>query len=189
MDCGKELYTKEEKDELLQLARGSIEAYLSGNDVDNPISQINEKFIQDGSCFVTLHTEDGDLRGCIGNIMATEPLYNNIIHNAQNSAFQDPRFPAVASLEELDKLHIEISILTPPVRIKGYHDYIVGKHGIILQNGESGAVFLPQVAPEQGWDRDTTLTHLCLKAGLARDAWKEPVTLFDVFEAVVFCEN
>lgn len=181
-----DIYSKEEKKLLLDFARKTIEAALKNE--EGP-SALPEKFDEPGSCFVTLHTESGNLRGCIGSIQAYEPLSKNIASNAINAAFRDPRFPNVASLEELSKLELEISIMTPPQPISSPDEFTVGKHGIILMANGRSAVFLPQVAPEQGWDRETTLAHLSMKAGLPHDAWKSPDAKFSVFEAIVFSEK
>jgi uncharacterized protein (TIGR00296 family) len=85
-------------------------------------------------------------------------------------------------------LKVEISVLSPPEEIPSYKDFKVGEHGVILRKGARGAVFLPQVPVEQGWDAETTLTNLSLKAGLAPDAWKEEDCRFKVFNAVCFSE-
>jgi AmmeMemoRadiSam system protein A len=138
---------------------------------------------------VTLHTKGGDLRGCIGNIGAFEPLIDNIRGNAFNAAFRDPRFRPVSSEEELKGLEFEISVLTEAEPIDGPDSFVIGEHGIILQKNGRSAVFLPQVAPEQGWDVPETLTHLSMKAGLGPDAWREKDTRFSVFRAVVFAER
>ncbi len=183
-----ELYNADEKRQLLLLARSSMEAKLK-NEPMQDISNLPEKLNEIASCFVTLHTKSGALRGCIGNIGAYEPLTENVTHNAANSAFNDPRFPPVASLEELARLEIEISVLTAPKEIALPEEFIVGEHGVILSNSGRSAVFLPQVAPEQGWSRDTTLAHLSMKAGMASDAWREPETKFSVFKAIVFSEK
>ncbi len=135
------------------------------------------------ACFVTLK-KNGRLRGCIGSIMARQPLWKDIVERAIDAAVNDPRFPPVTP-DELDDLSLEISVLTPMKKVSGPKDIIIGKHGILLTKGYHRAVFLPQVAPEQGWDLETTLRHLCLKAGLPPDAWKEGCT-FEVFEAQVF---
>ncbi len=181
-------YSDEEKKTLLTLARGTIEAKLRRKELPD-IAGFPAKMHETGSCFVTLHTKASNaLRGCIGNIEAFEPLVDNVQHNAVNAAFDDPRFPPVGAVDELEGLRVEISILTPPEKIPSYDKFIVGEHGIILRNGFKGAVFLPQVAPEQGWDRETTLTHLCWKAGLPEDAWKRKDTTFQVFRAIVFSE-
>jgi uncharacterized protein (TIGR00296 family) len=85
-------------------------------------------------------------------------------------------------------LHLEISALTPLRSVSGPADIEIGRHGILLHKGAAQAVFLPQVAVEQGWDRDTTLTHLALKAGLPADGWRQGAR-FQVFEADVFAEE
>ncbi|MCF7791180.1 MAG: AmmeMemoRadiSam system protein A [Victivallales bacterium] len=179
-------YTEDQQHEMLMLARKSIEYKL--NNSSYSLENIPEYLNKTRSCFVTLHKKNGQLRGCIGNIQAFESLYNNIIHNALNSAFSDPRFPKLQSIYELNSLKIEISVLTPKVKVDSYKDIVLGKHGIILRVGMSGSVFLPQVAPEQGWDISTTLSHLSIKAGLPPDAWKNKSAEFEVFEAIVFSE-
>lgn len=188
MGHSSDLYTSQEKTILLDIARKEIASNLNGGDPPL-LDGLDEKFMQIRSCFVTLHTSSGALRGCIGNIEPFQPLVENIIHNAKNAAFQDPRFPPVSSMDELKSLIIEISILTVTDSIPSYRDFIVGKHGIILQKGSRSSVFLPQVAPEQGWDTETTLSHLAMKAGLLPEAWKEDDCEFKIFEAVYFREN
>jgi len=186
MNNNQDVYSDEEKKLLLKLAREEIVYNLTGK---NPplLDNIDDKLLQIRSCFVTLHTADHALRGCIGNIEPIEPLAKNIIHNARNSAFEDPRFPPVYE-DEVEHLTIEISILTVPEFIPSYNDFSVGKHGIIIESAGRRAVFLPQVAPEQGWDAATTLTHLAMKAGLSPDAWKDEECKFQVFEAIYFSE-
>ena len=183
-----EAYSPDEKKMLLALARSTIENVLKRQAPPIP-DPLPAKLRETRSCFVTLHTKDGALHGCIGNIEAFEALYANIIHNAGNSAFQDPRFQRVKSLDELADITIEISVLTPPEKIKSTAEFIIGKHGIILSKAGHSSVFLPQVAPEQGWDKETTLVHLSLKAGLDPYAWKEADAEFKVFEAIVFSEK
>ena len=181
-----DFFTEDEKKSMLSMARLVIAGHLSGKEA---AYSFPEKLSKKGSCFVSLHTKDGNLRGCIGNIEAFELLGENIIHNAINSAFQDPRFRPVQSLAELSSLTIEISVMTAPKKINSPGDFIVGQHGIILMKDGASAVFLPQVAPEQGWNRESTLEHLSMKAGLLPDAWREPDAKFKVFEAIVFSEN
>ena len=180
-------YTEAQKKEILSFVRNTIENKLS-NKEEATISPVPDYLKEDRSCFVTLHTGEGQLRGCIGHIMAFESLYENLKRNALNSAFQDPRFSPVSSVEELKTLKIEISILTPAEKVNSFKDIILGKHGIILKHGSNSSVFLPQVAPEQGWDIETTLTQLSLKAGLTSDAWQSTETEFEVFEAIVWGE-
>ncbi len=182
-----EHYSSEEKRQLLVMARGAIEARLAGNRYELP-ENLPESFLRVRSCFVTLHSSDGSLRGCIGNIVPFQPLAANVAANAVNAAFSDPRFPPVPAVE-MESLTIEISILTLPMDVESHNDFIVGRHGIILNLSGRGAVFLPQVAEEQGWDAGTTLSHLAMKAGLAPDAWRDPACRFKVFEAVYFSES
>ncbi len=136
--------------------------------------------------FVTLH-QHGDLRGCIGYIEPRESLWDALIENAVNSSTRDPRFSRVTPAE-LDAISIEVSVLTPPVPVGAYTDIIIGKHGVILSKSGRSAVFLPQVAPEQGWGIEEMLDHLAMKAGLSRNAWRSG-TEFKVFEADVFSED
>jgi uncharacterized protein (TIGR00296 family) len=86
-------------------------------------------------------------------------------------------------------VEIEVSVLTPPCAIAAPEDFIIGKHGIILECRGRTAVFLPQVAPEQNWDREDTLTHLCYKAGLPFRAWQSEDAKLSVFTALVFSEK
>ncbi|OGV35564.1 MAG: hypothetical protein A2020_07120 [Lentisphaerae bacterium GWF2_45_14] len=188
MSSGDSSFSCEDKLFLLRLARSAMEAKLlkkSAPDLGTLPGSLNVT----ASCFVTLHTKGGELRGCIGNIGGFEPLGSNVLHNAVNSAFRDPRFAPVSSIEELNRLEIEISILTAPEKIASLDEFIVGEHGIIIQKGGASAVFLPQVAPEQGWDKNTTLTHLSMKAGMSPDAWREKGAEFSVFRAIVFAEK
>ena len=130
----------------------------------------------------------GQLRGCIGYIEPIKLLQEAVIDNAVNAATKDFRFSTV-EINEMKDIDIEISVLTPPEEIKEPEEFITGKHGIIIRKGVRSAVFLPQVAPEQGWEREETLLHLCLKAGLAPDEWKKEGMKFFVFEAEVFGEK
>ncbi len=181
--------TSEQKTGLLSLARKTLEFVFAnrkiptGKDLAYTPSPATEKV---AGAFVTLK-ENGDLRGCIGDIFPERPLYEAVIGNAVSAAFQDPRFKQLES-EELAKVSIEITVLTPPQPVSGYTDIVLGKHGILLSKNDRRAVFLPQVAPEQGWDLDQTLSHLSLKAGLASDDWKTGAS-FEVFEGIVFHEG
>ena len=114
-------------------------------------------------------------------------MYKSVMHNAINAAVNDYRFNPV-SKDELGDIEIEISVLTIPKSIGSPKEIRIGVDGVILSKSGYSAVFLPQVAPEQGWDVDQMLTHLSLKAGLPEDAWKDGAN-FQVFQAVVFGEN
>lgn len=175
-----------ERRRLLALARQSIDAGLRGEEIALPDeSELGPALWEQGACFVSLHIA-GNLRGCIGSLEAREPLVVNVLRNARNAAVNDYRF-APLTRAELAKVEIEISVLTPNRRIDSVEQFEVGRHGIILEKGRHRAVFLPQVAPQQEWDRETTLDHLALKAGLNADGWRRGAA-FHVFEAVVFNE-
>ncbi|MBP3730045.1 MAG: AmmeMemoRadiSam system protein B [Mailhella sp.] len=141
---------------------------------------------QKRAVFVTL-TMQKRLRGCIGEVLPMRPLWQAVTARAISAAFEDSRFEQLRP-EELGKTEIEVSVLTPPEAISSYREIVIGRHGVILQKNGRGAVFLPQVAPEQGWDVPTMLAHLSLKAGLPADAWKSGCQFF-VFTAQVFHEQ
>ena len=182
--------SNEEKKTLLLMARKTIfyvfkhrTPPLSPKDIGIKTTPAMEKVM---GGFVTLHKE-GRLRGCIGEILPRNPIYKVVMNRAVSAAFEDYRFPQLGK-DELDKIDIEISVLTPPEKVDSWKDIELGKHGIILSKNKHSAVFLPQVAPEQQWDLPTTLEHLSVKAGLPQDAWKHGAE-FSVFEADVFGEK
>jgi hypothetical protein len=130
--------------------------------------------------------KEGKLRGCIGSMEAREPLVDSVI-GAAVSAAHDPRFPELAA-SELDEVAVEVSVLSPMRPVGGPEDIVLGKHGVVLTKSGRGAVFLPQVATETGWDLSTFLSALSQKAGLAPDAWRSGAR-FEVFTAQVFGEH
>ncbi len=177
----------EEQRLLLDIARKSI-ARVFDPSLDKPVEDpgaLPEKLRRDRGAFVTL-THEGNLRGCVGYIDGRMPLYRTVEENAYNAAFRDSRFPQL-SAREFKQLEIEISVLSPTEPIKSWKDIVIGRHGIILARGRYSAVFLPHVATEQGWDLETTLTHLARKAGLYPDDWREGCE-YEVFTAQVFHE-
>ena len=184
-----EAFTPEEREFLLNLARLTLQEVLAKKDPPEiesfPADISAEKMTQVTGVFVTL-TKRGRLRGCIGHIIGHEALAEGVIQNAINAALHDPRFPRVEAAE-LPELEIEISVLTPPRPVESPAEIEVGRHGVLLEKAGQRSVFLPQVAPEQGWDRDTMLSHLARKAGLPTDAWRTGASL-KVFEARVFSE-
>jgi MEMO1 family protein len=182
--------TPSEKSTLLRLARDTLEEYVQKREKPDPQSgryEITPTLRERRGAFVTLK-ESGTLRGCIGYIQPIEPLYATVQENAINAATRDSRFSPVRP-SELESIEIEISALTAPEPVSSYRDIVLGKHGIILKKGSHQAVFLPQVAPEQGWDLPQTLRHLSMKAGLPEDAWMDPKAEFRVFTAEVFKEE
>ncbi len=174
---------------LLALARGTIQHYFSTRRKAAPRDlgiPVTPGMGQIAGAFVTLH-KHGDLRGCIGEIFPTRSLHEAVIDHALNAAFKDHRFEPLTELE-LPICDIEISALSEPREIGSWKEIVLGRHGIVLHKQGRSAVFLPQVAPEQGWDVATTLSHLAMKAGLGPDDWREGAR-FEVFEAVVFGEK
>lgn len=192
--------SEEDRATLLRLARASLEASVRKGSFDpavkNEIST-TPSLERKAGAFVTLKckmNDDGlcvgrgdDLRGCIGTIEPSDSLYDTVAMRASSAALEDTRFPHRVSVPELPFITIEVSVLTPPRPVKSTDEIVIGKHGIILDSGWNRATFLPQVAPEQGWDRETTLRHLARKAGLAEDGWKKAE--FRVYEAIVFGED
>jgi AmmeMemoRadiSam system protein B/AmmeMemoRadiSam system protein A len=144
--------------------------------------------------FVTLNRRSpeeirtrGRLRGCIGQPEPTFPLYYGTVQAALDAALRDPRFGPV-SAAELPGLEVEVTVLSPRRPVASWRDIRLGTHGIVLQKGDKAALFLPQVATEQGWSLDQTLAALAEKAGLPADGWKEGAT-FSVFTGQVFEEH
>jgi AmmeMemoRadiSam system protein B/AmmeMemoRadiSam system protein A len=195
--------TDEDKQQLLDLARKTI-LYAVQKQLVPQVSElgvtISDAMKRPRAAFVTLkkgvflQKKEGlppekihQLRGCIGDIFPQRPLYKSVIINAINAAFRDRRFPPVTKAE-CDDITIEISALTAPKPVASPDQIRIGIDGIVLRKNGQSAVYLPQVAPEQGWDLNQTLTNLCLKAKLSGDAWKEGAS-FLVFQAVVFGEE
>jgi len=184
-----ETLSAEEKKSLLKLSRIVLETYIKKGETLTPEEagiEVTENMKQKRGAFVTL-TKHHNLRGCIGDIYPTRPLYKAVMGRTIDAAVNDYRFPQVTK-NELEDITIEISALTVPKEIESYKDIVLGRDGILLMKGSHGAVFLPQVAKEQGWDLETTLTHLSLKAGLPPYAWRED-TKFLTFQAEVFSEE
>lgn len=174
-----------DKKALLAFARKTITWFLNTQTV--PLARGFSPAVQNPQgVFVTLKKRH-ELRGCIGRIVPDDmPLKQLVGTMALQSALNDPRFPAVTAGEMKD-IEIELSVLTPIKPVSGPADIVVGRDGVILQKGSRSAVFLPQVAPEQGWTRDEMLDHLAMKAGLSRDDWRKGAQ-FSTFQAIVFSE-
>ncbi len=177
-----------ERAELLRLARRTVTAHLNGQELPKvEVDKLPAGLRSDGACFVTLENK-GQLRGCIGNMAATGPLYEAVIRNAV-SACKDRRFVNnPVTVEELDALHIEISHLTPMKKVADPDEVVVGQHGLLIGLGPQRGVLLPQVAYERGWTRNEFLAQTCHKARLPLDAWKRPEAEIYSFEAEVFGE-
>ena len=175
----------EQKKALLKLARNTITRKLLPN--TDTVSIDKSKLEQFQGAFVTLHIGE-NLKGCIGYIIGFQPLHKSIEELAIAAAFKDSRFSPL-SVDELDKVEIEISVLSVPSEIKDISQIVVGKHGLIITSGAYKGLLLPQVAVEQGWDRDEFFYHTCMKAGMNPKTVKIEDCLIQVFEAEIFSEN
>jgi AmmeMemoRadiSam system protein A len=176
-------YSPEERELLLRLAHRSIELALEGRGIDltSPTAHLAES----RGAFTTLHLE-GELRGCIGFVLPIQSLYAAVAESARAAAFDDPRFQPVTPAEA-QHLKIEISVLSPlqPIRPE---EVVVGRHGLVVTQGNRRGLLLPQVPVEWKWDRETFLAQTCLKAGLPADAWQHGAQL-QAFTAEVFGES
>lgn len=182
------MLTETQRNQLLSIARRSIEDVLAGRRPEVDVAALDATLMQPSGAFVTLHTKDGDLRGCIGSIQAVKPLCHAVSSSAVNAAFRDPRFYPV-SAEELGDLHIEISVMSPIEIVSDVDEIEVGRDGLIVSRGAQAGLLLPQVATEYGWDRETFLRQTCAKAGLPHDAWRSPGCRVERFSAEVFSEQ
>lgn len=180
--------TEAEKKTLFALANDTLAWCVNGSQGDFDFGRyaitplLNAKM----ATFVTLKMQGG-LRGCIGSLVPVEALYRSVHDNAVHAALQDPRFSPVQP-RELPRLEVDVSVLSPIRDLPSIADFKIGQQGIILEKGRYRAVYLPEVATEQGWTVDETLASLSEKAGLPADAWRVGAT-FKVFESVVLSEK
>jgi AmmeMemoRadiSam system protein A len=178
----------DERSQLLTLARHSIRSGLGFEDPEpEPVSDPGPLTRPCGA-FVTLHWR-GKLRGCIGSIRASRPLWNTVVEMARSAAFQDPRFPPLTS-SELSEMDLEISVLSSfeviPSTDVGLIE--VGRHGLYISKRGRSGLLLPQVATDHGWSTLEFLEQTCGKAGLGRDDWREGAKI-EIFSAEVFGES
>jgi len=181
--------TEEDKKQLLTLARKTIVSALRTRRVPQASElgvSISDAMRCPRAAFVTLK-KHSQLRGCIGDIFPQRPLYKSVIRNAINACVNDRRFPPVTEAECND-ITIEISALTVPEPVASSNEIRIGIDGVVLSKDGHSAIYLPQVAPEYGWNVNQMLTQLSLKAQLPADAWKEGAS-FLVFQADVFGES
>lgn len=179
--------TQEAQEQLLALARDSARQFLTTETFpffhsDDPA------LLQPLGAYVTYRNADG-LRGCVGRLEGDRPAYLNVQYAAVAAALIDNRFPPVTP-DELDELSLEITLLHPMHRVSDPSEIQIGRDGILMRVGEKdGALFLPQVPLDEGWDLETTLVHLCRKAGLADGAWQRADAQFYVFAGEWFGEQ
>jgi AmmeMemoRadiSam system protein B/AmmeMemoRadiSam system protein A len=162
--------TAEAKEELLALARRTIAQFLTSQTFP-PFQTDDPALLQPLGAYVTYEQADS-LRGCLGRLEGDRPAYLNVQYAAVAAAVADQRFPPV-HVDELDGLTLEISLLYPMRPVDSPDEIRIGRDGVLMQVGsQNGALFLPQVPPEQGWGLDATLLNLCRKAGLPDDCWQ-----------------
>ncbi|MHA1994419.1 MAG: TIGR00296 family protein [Candidatus Hodarchaeales archaeon] len=184
---------------LVKLARRTIDTYLKNKTKIKPPKDAPADLMDQSGVFVTLHRIDqGDepvLRGCIGRIQSPgSTLLQSTIDSAIDAIIHDYRFPNV-TLSELDKITVEVTILTVPEKItvedpKEYFNIIkIGRHGLIAErNSIQRGLLLPQVPVQQGWNVQKYLNYVCQKAGLPSDAWQDLDTTISSFEGFIFSE-
>lgn len=184
---------------LIKFARDNIEYFLLHSSRIPVPEEIKNKFRDKFGAFVTLNKTNvsgNPLRGCIGYIEPSYPLYDVVHKVSISSAIEDPRFPSV-TIEEMNNIIIEISILTPPrlLEVNDPKEYfkkiVIGRDGLIAERGMRRGLLLPQVPVEheRNWDVETFLGHTCNKAYLPDDAWKDKDTKIYSFQAILFEEK
>jgi len=162
--------TKEEKKELLFIARETIKTYVSSGEAPS-FDVKHPKLRAHGAAFVTIN-RNGSLRGCVGHIKPFMPLYQSVVRNAIAASSKDLRFPPLRK-KELKDIDVEISILSPLEPLKEVRNIQIGKHGLYIVKGMRSGILLPQVAKKFGWAENDFLEQVCVKAGLPRDAWRD----------------
>ncbi len=187
------MLTQAEQRSLLRIARDSIgqemakrhrgARHTGSHGEDAPDSPPEQK----GGAFVTLRI-DGELRGCIGYIEYPGPVRVAVEDVARKAAFGDPRFDPLQP-DELEKVSIEVSVLTPMRRIGSPEEITIGRDGLVVEMHGHRGLLLPQVATEYGWDVNEFLANTCRKAGLPGDAWRDPRAVLYAFSAQVFAEG
>ena len=170
---------------LLNIARNAITHQVKQEDY-NPAPREEKALNEHSGCFVTI-TQDGYLRGCIGNFQSQQPLFEEVATMAVAAASQDPRFQPMQP-DELSNFNLEITILSPLKQISDTNLIEVGTHGIYIIKGHNRGVLLPQVATEYGWDREMFLQQTCIKAGLTEDMWQHQETKIYIFSGQIIHE-
>jgi AmmeMemoRadiSam system protein A len=168
---------------LLSVARASVEAAVRGAEPDAQPPE-NPALHRPGAAFVTVRV-GGELRGCIGHVIAEQPLWISVLEMAAAAATRDERFAPV-SPSELAGVTIEISVLTPRRKLEGAERLVIGRDGLYVRRDSNTGLLLPQVAAEHGWSAEEFLAQTCRKAGLPPEAWKDPATSVEFFSADVF---
>jgi AmmeMemoRadiSam system protein A len=166
---------------LLRIARDAVTRHLHGL----PCGSYSEDLPSASGVFVTIKRV-GELRGCLGVLQMRGTLAEEVARCARDSATQDPRFPPMTA-DELTAISLEISVLAPLEEIDPLDDtaILIGRHGLVVEDGRRRGLLLPQVAEEWGWDREQFLRQTCRKALLPDDAWRNGARVYR-FDAQVF---
>ena len=181
------LISTEEKKCLCQIARNALIQHLRPEQEVDSTSEIKSGVLQQARpLFVTLWKQ-GSLRGCCGIMEAKMPLVEAVAYMAISSGMRDWRFPPLEK-KELDSIIIEISVLSDAVRMNSPDEIVLGHHGVWVKKGTRSGVFLPQVAIECGWNKETLLEEACIKAGLEKDVWEKGAEVY-LFESIKFSER
>ena len=175
----------ESQKRLIEIARQTLECVVRRQ--SSQVFSDNDPYLEDSSygAFVTLFKQD-ELRGCIGICTPSNSLRDTVVEMTEAAATRDPRVKPIRA-DELERIHIEISVLSQLAKSTEPLSLAVGRHGLHIAHRRQCAVFLPQVAVEYGWDHQTFLSQVCAKASLPPDAWKEDAELYS-FTAEVFGE-
>ncbi|MGH9460433.1 MAG: AmmeMemoRadiSam system protein A [Vicinamibacteria bacterium] len=177
--------TRSQREELLRIARQTIESLLGGSEVSYVVR--DPALEKPGAAFVTL-TRQGILRGCVGYSDPLFPLHQTVSRCARSAATDDHRFPPVQP-HELPDLRISISVLSVLRKLESPEDVLIGRDGLQVVGAGRRGLLLPQVATEQGWDRERFLDGVCHKAGLPSGAWRGGQVEVFAFEAEIFLED
>ena len=175
-----------EKIYLLKYARNVVEAAVTGEAAPTT-DGASDIMRRKGAAFVTLK-EHGDLRGCIGHVVAHVPLIDCVASVGRAAALEDPRFPPVKPAE-LKNIDLEVSVLTPIEPCADVNSVQVGVHGLMMKRGYHQGLLLPQVPEEYGWNRTQFLQQTCRKAGMEASCYTDPKTEIFTFTAIVFNEH
>jgi AmmeMemoRadiSam system protein A len=176
-------FSSEERALLLKLAHEAIASVIEQRDIS--LVPPTPHMAEPRGAFTTLY-HAGQLRGCVGYVLPVASLYRTVAETARAAAFDDTRFPPVTRTE-LPGLKVSLSVLSPlqPVRLE---EIEIGRHGLLVKQGNRRGLLLPQVPVEHGWDRETFLEQTCRKAGLPGNAWQMGATI-EVFTAEVFSDR
>ncbi|TFF86284.1 MAG: TIGR00296 family protein [Promethearchaeota archaeon] len=192
-------YTDKEGEIVCKTARKAVDSIVKDDKKISPPKELPEILERSSGIFVTLNKITGPdthrLRGCIGHPYPDMPLIQATIDSAISAALRDPRFPGVKP-DELDKILVEVTILTPPEKIEvdKPEDYLkkikIGRDGLIVSNGFNRGLLLPQVPVEWNWNIEEFLNHTCIKAGLSQNSWrKDSKTEILKFQGEIFQEK